>query len=266
MFTIKLNNSDLFRDIIQNLSQIFSELNLNVDCDKLNLSSMDKSHVSVVELYLTPTFFDYYNCSQPCTIGISLISLAKVLKFCLSDDILTLSHRSDENHLGIKIERTSPAQVCQFNLYLMTIEEEGVTVPRHLTYRIRHESTAGNLNDCFKMFVPFSENVSFNWISGQGGLTIESKNKDCGFVTIVIPNIIDLKGPKPSTSSAAAATKEDSVRCSYTLKNLLQLTKIKYNDVSLNIADDLPLLICFDFSPGNSLKYYIAPNIDDDDN
>ena len=68
---------------------------------------MDGSHVALVTLQLAPEGFEYYKADSNQVLGISVQSLAKVMKLANPDDSITLQAVDKENYLKLTFENSA---------------------------------------------------------------------------------------------------------------------------------------------------------------
>ena len=107
MFQAKIKDVVVFKKIIDSLSSLVSEVNLEATSTGLSLQAMDSAHVSLVALGMKEEGFEEYRCDKPMTLGVSITNLAKVLRCGGNEDSLTLSCEDDVSKLKIKFENTS---------------------------------------------------------------------------------------------------------------------------------------------------------------
>ena len=108
----------------QHIKQFFSSLkeqitDTDLECNDegIRIRSIDSSHNVCVQAELYATSFEKFECSEPFTIGIDVMSVNKILKHIVNGDILTLFVESDEFNgdvFGIKIKNDSKAEDCVF--------------------------------------------------------------------------------------------------------------------------------------------------------
>ena len=70
---------------------------------------MDSSHVSLVALFLRAEGFQHYRADRNISLGISLASMAKILKIAGNDDIITLKAEDAGDAVTFMFESPSTA-------------------------------------------------------------------------------------------------------------------------------------------------------------
>jgi len=86
MKILEMANPVVFRDYLKVLETQFEATNLNFDEDGLRVLQMDPSHVSLTDLYLPDTSFDYYYVGGPLKVGVNLEEAGAALKKLSKND------------------------------------------------------------------------------------------------------------------------------------------------------------------------------------
>ena len=90
---------------------------------------MDGSHVALVTLHLAPEGFEYYKADTNQVLGLSVQSLAKVMKLANPDDSITLQAVDKENYLKLTFENGAQEKRTEFNLNLISLDVEHLAIP-----------------------------------------------------------------------------------------------------------------------------------------
>mmetsp|Transcript_3604 Transcript_3604/g.10220 ORF Transcript_3604/g.10220 Transcript_3604/m.10220 type:complete len:179 (+) Transcript_3604:228-764(+) len=90
---------------------------------------MDSSHVSLCALVMRSDGFDHFRCDRSMPLGINLQSMAKVLKCCNKDDIVTLKAEDDGDSISFMFESNQQDKISDFELKLMDIDSEHLGIP-----------------------------------------------------------------------------------------------------------------------------------------
>ena len=114
MFQAKIKDVVVFKKIIDSLSSLVNEVNLEATSTGLSLQAMDSAHVSLVSLKINETGFEEYRCDKNITLGLNLSDFSKILKMAKSDDTLTLKAEEENSYLSIVFENKSKI----LNIYL----------------------------------------------------------------------------------------------------------------------------------------------------
>ena len=89
---------------------------------------MDSSHVALVSLQLSMEGFEKFRCDKTMTLGINIANLAKVMKLGDNDDTITLKADEDPSHLTLVFENTSRGRLTEFNINLIQIDSEHLSI------------------------------------------------------------------------------------------------------------------------------------------
>ncbi|CAG8847698.1 36092_t:CDS:1, partial [Racocetra persica] len=82
--------SSLFKRTIESTKELVNDVNFRFMESGIEFSAMDGSHISFISVHLDYDDFQDYTCEQEITIGISLVTLGKVLNRASNNDTLTL--------------------------------------------------------------------------------------------------------------------------------------------------------------------------------
>ena len=107
MFQAKIKDVVVFKKIIDSLSSLVSEVNLEATSTGLSLQAMDSAHVSLVSLNMKEEGFEEYRCDKNTTLGLNLTDFGKVLKLAKPNDVMTIISNEDEAFLTIKFDNDS---------------------------------------------------------------------------------------------------------------------------------------------------------------
>ena len=107
MFHAKLNEGLLIKKLIDSIKDLVSDINLEISQSGISFQAMDSSHVALAALNLSSEGFEEYRCDKALTLGVSITTLAKVLRCGGNEDSLTLSCEDDPSKLKVKFENTS---------------------------------------------------------------------------------------------------------------------------------------------------------------
>ena len=102
----KINEGLLFKKLIDSIKDLVTEINLEISSIGISLQAMDSSHVALVTLHLSSEGFEEYRCNKEMTLGITISTLAKVLRCGGNEDSLALSCE-EESKLKVKFENIS---------------------------------------------------------------------------------------------------------------------------------------------------------------
>ena len=90
---------------------------------------MDGSHVALVSLNLSMEGFEQYRCDANMVLGLSIATLAKVMKLADANDSITLQAEQDPSHLKLIFENPKTERVTEFTMNLISLDQEHLAIP-----------------------------------------------------------------------------------------------------------------------------------------
>lgn len=90
---------------------------------------MDSSHVALVQVNMSAEGFDHFRCDKPTVLGISTVTLSKILKCAGNDDVITLKKEEGNDGLTLIFESPNQDRISDFEMKLMDIETENLGIP-----------------------------------------------------------------------------------------------------------------------------------------
>lgn len=300
MFECTLTSGDLFRKIVAALSDLVEQGNFMVDSNMISFQGMDSSHVSLVALQLTESGFEGYRCDHDQCLGIQFSALNKILKCMTAKDSLSIQARDDGDVVSFIFESPDSKRYSNFELKLNDIDQEQLGIPQTeyaTTIKMpsaefqricRDLSAIGDTVtiSATKDGVKFSVNgdigsgdMTLKGLINASGLKKKSKVKDeadaetqmdCEEETNDVPvaNIDDDdEDCDGNLDNAVMITLEEMVTQTFSLRYLNNFTKATglSDKVTLRMGAEVPLEVEYKIADFGSLRYYLAPKIDDDE-
>ncbi|RMZ92874.1 proliferating cell nuclear antigen [Brachionus plicatilis] len=124
-----MKQAGLLKKIIEAIKDLISEATLDCDENGIHLQAMDSSHVSLVTFYLKSNLFELYRCEKKLSLGINIVSMAKILKCGMNDDTLILEASDPGDLLNFRFESRRGHKVGSFELRLMNLDMERLSIP-----------------------------------------------------------------------------------------------------------------------------------------
>ena len=121
MFQAKIKDIVIFKKIIDSLSSLVNEVNLEATSTGISLQAMDSAHVSLVSLKMKEEGFEEYRCDKNVTLGINLTDFGKVLKLAKPSDVMTIISNEELSYLTIKFDNESKYIIIWIKLYNIII-------------------------------------------------------------------------------------------------------------------------------------------------
>ena len=81
MFEARLVQGSLLKKVLESLKDLLKEATWDCSDSGIQLQAMDNSHVSLVSVNLRADGFDKFRCDRQLSMGMSLESMAKILRY-----------------------------------------------------------------------------------------------------------------------------------------------------------------------------------------
>jgi len=258
-----MGKSDTLKKCVEAVKELVTDGKF--DCSKggMSLQAMDSSHVALVALLLRADGFDHYRCDKPVSLGIKLVSLAKVLKCAGNDDVLTMKAEEERDAIAFTFEDPKNKKFSEFDLKLMDIESDtlgipdteykaSVTLPSSEFQRIVRD--LGVLGDTV-MISATKEGVKFS-VSG-----------DMGTGSVTLRQAEGAMDDDEEDKDAVNIDLVEPVSLTFALRYLGLFAKAAplSDSVTLSLSPDVPLVVNFQLGEVGNVKFYLAPKLGDED-
>lgn len=258
MFEATLNDPQIFKKLIESLNALVTEVNIEVTSDSLSLQAMDSAHVSLVSLKINEVAFEKFRCDKSLTLGLNLVDFGKVLKMAKSDDTMTLTASEENAFLSIKYENKETQKIAEFQLNLLTLENQALGIP-DAQYPTTIKMSSLEFVSLCKDFSGFTDCVKID-VRGDVVTFIIAGKAGKGKYTIK-------NNESEKVDFQVSINSTEDVCCSYGLQYLNSFAKASSlsNQVTLNISKKYPLMIDYEIKDFGFLKFFLAPKMDDDE-
>lgn len=271
MVTVTLNckNATLFRGIVDAIGRLsILDCNLVWTDQGLTINAMDPSHVSLVALVLNREFFQTYRTatSEPEVVGVSLVTLGKILRSLHRDDSLMITTKSDQ--ITLSVDRSGQTSV--FNVPCLDIEESQVDIGS-ATYDNCYQIPAGLFGQSINELQLLEANTChLAW--DNDSIKLQSTGH-LGETTLTIATVTpveraQLRQDATGTTSCCVECFKSPVCGNFSLdylQHFIQTAKLSPDQVCWKVSNDYPLNMTVTFREGSHLSFYLAPKIDTDD-
>lgn len=232
----------------------------NFDCSDTGIAvqAVDASHIALVSLLLGSEAFSSYRSDRNMTLGVNIDSLNKLLKCGGNDDVLTLRAEDKASALSITFEDTKQDRMSEFNMKLMDISQDHLSVPEtEFAAHITMPSTQFQ-----KICRDFKEiNESLRIDATKDGVRFSAEGS-IGDGNVTLKPYTDIENKENSIEINV----NEEVSGIFNSKYLIDICKAGNfsNQVTLHIAADIPMEIEYKL-PNGHLKYYLAPQMDEEE-
>jgi len=256
-FSAKLSQGDIFKKLIGSMLELCQECNFECSEDGIVCQSMDSSHVSLVSVSLNAKGFEEFACDDECTLGMNLANLNKILKCAGSKDSMTISAKDTEN-VRFKFENESGDQESEFELKLMTVEEDHLQIPE-TDYKCIVTMPSSKFAEICRDLKEIGEAVK---ISATKNGVVFTCSGDIGSANLLL---------KPSETAeddkSVKIQMEEPIEQQFALRYLSSFAKSSClsSQVQLSFSEDVPLQVSFQMEDLGAVKFFLAPKIEEEE-
>jgi len=259
MFEARIKQGGIIKSLVDAVKELVTEANFDCSGGGITVQAMDSSHVSLVSLMLRSDGFEHYRCDRNLTLGMSMASLAKILKCSDKSDSITIKAEDNGDVCTYMFENESTDRISDFELKLMDIDSEHLGIP-DTEYQCvvqmpskefkRICNDLGQLGDTITLAVT-KDGIKFS-SSGDTG---------SGSVLLKQNTSVDKEG------ESVIIELQEPVNLTFALRYLNHFAKAEplSDSVSLSLSADVPLLVEYKLEDLGFLRYYLAPKIEDDE-
>merc|ERR1712032_882333 len=221
---------------------------------------MDSSHVSLVALLLRADGFDHFRCDRNTSLGINLQSMAKVLKCCNDDDIVTLKSDDNGDAMTFMFENQNQDRISDFELKLMDIDSEHLGIP-DTDYKAQIQMPSKEFQRICRDLAILGDTVTIA-VTKEGVKFSVTGEMGSGNMTLRQNNSVDTK-----EEDQIQIEMEEPVALNFALRYLNFFTKATplSSSVILNLSKDVPLVVEYRIEDLGHIRYYLAPKIEDEE-
>lgn len=254
MFEARLSSAGILKRIVDALRDLVSDVNFEVKTDGISLQAMDASHVALVTFFLRSECFDEFLCNRSQNLGLSIGNLAKVMRCSDNEDSVVLKAENEASQLTFIFEGRKDEKISEFNINLLTLDTEGLSIPEQEYSAIVSMSSLEFARIC-KDFTQFSETLNLDVRKDRVKFSVSG---DAGEGSVTLCH------KQTSATGQTCIEALEPVNASFALRYLNLFCKAAGlgSTVVLSLSSDLPLVVHFMFDIGE-IKYYLAPKIND---
>lgn len=240
------------KTLVEVLKDVLSDVNVIFTPMGIKITSMDPTHVSLVELNLHAEKFETFHCPERQVLGISMSSLFKLIKSTSnSDNISFLLKKSNTSELIIWIDNSDKNSKTEFHLKLLDLNEETLSIPEvDFDFQVSLPSNdfqklcrdMQNLSEHIKLYI---DNECIK-ISCEGDFA--SQETVIGETTHGL--IYQIRGDKKYNNL-------------FSLKYINLFTKSTNlsNNIEISIKESYPLVLRYSVANLGNVKFCLAPTV-----
>jgi len=130
LLNIKTVQAPIFKQVIDALKDILTDVNLEIDHTGLKIVAMDNTNIVLIHLKLDADKFEEYYCEKKMFIGICMLKLHMLIKTIGTNDLLVLYiNKDDPSSLGIKIVNNEKNVDTNYKLSTLDIDVLDIEIP-----------------------------------------------------------------------------------------------------------------------------------------
>jgi len=132
LLNIKTIQAPVFKQVVDALKDILTDVNLEIDRTGLKIVAMDNTNIVLIHLKLDSKKFERYYCASKdkMYIGICMLKLHMLIKTIGTNNVLILYVRKDDpSNLGIKIINNEKNVETNYKLSTLDIDVLNIEIP-----------------------------------------------------------------------------------------------------------------------------------------
>jgi len=254
-----MTSGAMLKKIIESMKDLVNEANFDCSSTGISVQAMDSSHVSLVALLLRSEGFDHFRCDRSISLGINLLSMAKVLKCCNNDDIVTLKSDDNGDTMTFMFENSNQDRISDFELKLMDIDSEHLGIP-DTDYKCSVQMPASEFQRMCRDLAILGDTATIS-VTKEGVKFSVSGEMGSGNMTIRQQSSVDTKD-----DDQVNIEMDEPVSLNFALRYLNFFTKATplSGSVILQLSKDVPLVVEYRIEELGHIRYYLAPKIEDE--
>jgi len=260
MFEARMELASLLKKIVEALKDLVSEGNFDCSPSGIQLQAMDSAHVALVALLLRANHFQHYRADRNLSLGINLVSMAKILKCAGNDDVLTLKADDVGDCLTFMFESPKQDKISDFELKLMNIEQDRLGIP-DTEYDAEVSLPSAEFQRICRDLSILGDTVN---ISASKESVKFSVSGDLGNGNIQLMQTTDADA---KTEEIVKIKMKEKVELTFALKYLNSFTKATPLSMTVNLmmSNSAPLVVEYKVENMGHLRFYLAPKVDDEE-
>jgi proliferating cell nuclear antigen len=242
MFTLKVADAKLLRDMATAISILVDEATFKIEPEGLKLRAMDPSRVAMIDFEWPKTIFEEYVAQEPSKMCINISELLKLLKRAGKDEAVELSLDDKTARLQVKI---SGKYTRNFTMPTLEASEEEVPTPK-IAFNVKAKTTTQGLSQAIEDAQLVSDHVRIE--AEPEKLTLSATGDLMG----ASDTLLDLEAKENSKATFSL---------SY-LSEIIKAASATSDIATLEFSTDMPIRIDFQQMKEGKLTFFLAPRIE----
>ena len=250
VFEFQTVQSHSLKTLFEVLKDVLNDVNITIDETGLKIMAMDGHHVALIHLKLDAENFEYFHCKRKTIVGVCMMSFYKLMKTISNSDTITmLMTEDDTDKLSIIIKNANKNTVTKFNLKLLDIDEQEISIPD-----VEIDCVVTMMSNEFQKLCRDMSNI-------KETITITSENKEIKFGCD--GDFAEWETTIGETSNGLVFNKQtdEYITGEYSLKYINLFTKSTNlcNTIELYLKQDYPLIMKYNVGNLGQIKFCLAP-------
>merc|ERR1711915_859692 len=252
MFEARLVQGNLLKKVLESLKDLLNEATWDCADTGIQLQAMDNSHVSLVSVLLRADGFDKFRCDRQLSMGMNLTSMSKILRCAAANDIITIKAQDQADTVTFMFESPNQEKMADYEMKLMNLDQEHLGIPE-TDYAAVIKMPSAEFQRVIKDLSQFGESVVISCT--KEGVKFSAAG-DIGTGNIKL------------AQTANVDKEQEAVTLTFACRYLNMFTKASClaSQVSLSMSPDVPLVVEYNIGEIGHVRYYLAPEIEDEDN
>ncbi|MFW6024891.1 MAG: proliferating cell nuclear antigen (pcna) [Candidatus Woesearchaeota archaeon] len=240
---LTLESGGFFKDTLNIISDLVSEVRFKITDDGIDLVAMDPGVISMVVLKILPTSFKEFEVEDDEEyVGVNLIDLTKILKRMRSDDEVTLI--TEENKLLISFKGKSQRK---FYIPLLDLSDQEKNLP-DFEFSASFETESSRLSDAIADAKVVSDSVILK-VDTDKKLHLEAKD--------------NLSKVEEKFEDIEIDSDGEEIKSKYSIDYLEKMITNKLSDkITVKTSDNYPIELGYKVVDKLSLNFILAPRMD----
>jgi proliferating cell nuclear antigen len=273
--------SEYFTTIFQHIRNFTDFINILFRPDGMHIQTMDNAHVSILELSMPKEWFSIYECDEDQTLGINVSILHKILATKDKSQILNIVYDTDADSDKLQLHFTNTVASLvnetdtdisakkppkkhlladtktydtHFEIPLVDLEVEQMEIPQ-IEYQAEFALASTNFSNIVNQLKMFGDTMDIH--CSEENIVLYSHCAESGKMSVEI-NIDDL--------TEFSINEGESLKLSFSLSYLHHICAFNKltKEIDIKICNDYPLCASYLFGDGATMKFYLAPKVEDE--
>lgn len=242
--------------LVESLRDVLNETNITFDSEGMRITTTDVNKELLIHVRLGADNFDSYECDAPCTLGVNILNLHKIVKTISSHDTVTFWYKDEEPpRLGLTIENEDKQTCTHYRVNTLDLPEDEITIPD-----VEVDTVVSMRSNDFQRMIrdmnQLASLVHLRATSEQIEFTCRGEYADRQ--TIVSKSDHGLVFSRPV---------ETPIEGVFTLKHLNMFTKASNlsNNVDLFLKSEFPLILRYGVVDLGEIRFALTPYTSESD-